>query len=246
VRQLNFYGFRKIKNDPIKVTDIENSHNPKHWHFRHEKFLRDRPDLLVEIKKANQTPGPGQEEVDALKAEVKSLREQVSSMKECMDNFTWLLEELRDGRDSSNLESRKRKQDNPNSPSDSLLCVPMASVLPVDTSNKKMRSTSASSNATHDTEMMKEIFSDSFSTDLDYEIALLEDFDKRDCVLEEAQLGTEENTTLNIRSSSLESQKKLSQALSSLPQDLQQSFMDWSTKVIKELKEQGCESPKGL
>src|SRR5690554_2766098 len=40
VRQLNFYGFRKVKSD---VQD-KNA-----WEFKHEKFVQNRPDLLNEI-----------------------------------------------------------------------------------------------------------------------------------------------------------------------------------------------------
>ena len=68
VRQLNFYGFRKLKNDSIKIpqTKEEQEIEAKYWRFRHEKFLRGRPDLLLEIKKAN-NQGPDREEGDALK-----------------------------------------------------------------------------------------------------------------------------------------------------------------------------------
>merc|ERR1719424_356176 len=54
VRQLNFYGFRKIKTDPIRIRDQESGAEAKYWRFRHEKFLRGRPDMLSEIKKSNQ------------------------------------------------------------------------------------------------------------------------------------------------------------------------------------------------
>lgn len=36
VRQLNFYGFRKIKSDALRLRDAETSEESKFWKFRHE------------------------------------------------------------------------------------------------------------------------------------------------------------------------------------------------------------------
>merc|ERR1719276_792835 len=80
VRQLNFYGFRKIKTDPIRIRDQESGAEAKYWRFRHEKFLRGRPDLLSEIKKSNQIEPAEKQEVDALKNEVKDLKSQLAKM----------------------------------------------------------------------------------------------------------------------------------------------------------------------
>ena len=43
-RQLNFYGFRKIR------SDLQSNH-AQWWEFRHPNFVRGRPDLLSEIKR---------------------------------------------------------------------------------------------------------------------------------------------------------------------------------------------------
>jgi len=80
VRQLNFYGFRKIKSDPLRIKDQETDVESKYWKFRHEKFQRGRPDLLAEIKKSNHTEAAEKQEVDALKAEVKQLKSQLASV----------------------------------------------------------------------------------------------------------------------------------------------------------------------
>eukprot|EP00538_Stauroneis_constricta_P011307 CAMPEP_0119570148 /NCGR_PEP_ID=MMETSP1352-20130426/43461_1 /TAXON_ID=265584 /ORGANISM="Stauroneis constricta, Strain CCMP1120" /LENGTH=620 /DNA_ID=CAMNT_0007619813 /DNA_START=135 /DNA_END=1998 /DNA_ORIENTATION=+ len=40
VRQLNFYGFRKIKSDPLRIRDAINDVESKYWKFRHEKFIQ--------------------------------------------------------------------------------------------------------------------------------------------------------------------------------------------------------------
>ena len=73
VRQLNFYGFHKIKSS---VKD----ENLKWWRFKHEYFLRGRPDLLKEIRKANQINAADQEEVDKLKADVNHLKADMAQM----------------------------------------------------------------------------------------------------------------------------------------------------------------------
>lgn len=81
VRQLNFYGFKKIKNDSIRVHVLEdNDAAHSWWRFKHEKFLRGRPDLLKEIKKASQINAADQEEVNKLKDEVSYLKNVVEQM----------------------------------------------------------------------------------------------------------------------------------------------------------------------
>ena len=87
VRQLNFYGFRKIKTDPIRIRDQESGAESKYWRFRHEKFLRGRPDLLSEIKKSNQIEPAEKQEVDALKTEVRDLKSQLATMSKNMEQF---------------------------------------------------------------------------------------------------------------------------------------------------------------
>jgi hypothetical protein len=77
VRQLNFYGFRKIKSDPVRIRDAETSEESKYWKFRHEKFQQGRPELLAEIRKTNQHESADKQEVEVLKAEVKGLRQQL-------------------------------------------------------------------------------------------------------------------------------------------------------------------------
>eukprot|EP00554_Chaetoceros_debilis_P008487 CAMPEP_0194104370 /NCGR_PEP_ID=MMETSP0150-20130528/4716_1 /TAXON_ID=122233 /ORGANISM="Chaetoceros debilis, Strain MM31A-1" /LENGTH=488 /DNA_ID=CAMNT_0038791879 /DNA_START=105 /DNA_END=1574 /DNA_ORIENTATION=- len=91
VRQLNFYGFRKIKNDPIRLRG-DDGPDSRYWRFRHEYFLRGRPDLLSEIRKANHSQGADQEEVNALKSEVSQLREQLSTMQADMEKVTAMMQ----------------------------------------------------------------------------------------------------------------------------------------------------------
>mmetsp|Transcript_36207 Transcript_36207/g.55605 ORF Transcript_36207/g.55605 Transcript_36207/m.55605 type:complete len:457 (-) Transcript_36207:1043-2413(-) len=94
VRQLNFYGFRKIKTDPIKINHPPSEAESKYWRFRHDKFRRGRPDLLTEIKKANQQDTPDKQEVDALKTEVKELKTKISSMSKDIEKLTAMVEKF--------------------------------------------------------------------------------------------------------------------------------------------------------
>lgn len=91
VRQLNFYGFRKIKSDPLRIRDEMTDVESKYWKFRHEKFQRGRPDLLSEIKKSNHTEAAEKHEVDALKMEVRDLKHQLMSMTKNMEQLASLV-----------------------------------------------------------------------------------------------------------------------------------------------------------
>jgi hypothetical protein len=88
VRQLNFYGFRKIKSDPLRIKEAEMSEESKFWKFRHEKFQRGRPDLLGEIRKSNHNESADKQEVEHLKGEVDQLRAHLSVMNREIDKLT--------------------------------------------------------------------------------------------------------------------------------------------------------------
>ena len=49
VRQLNFYGFKKVKSEAVTLEEEEQLEGTVR--FRHDSFLRGRPDLLVEIQR---------------------------------------------------------------------------------------------------------------------------------------------------------------------------------------------------
>jgi len=106
VRQLNFYGFRKIKTDPIRIRDQESGAEAKYWRFRHEKFLRGRPDLLSEIKKSNQIEPAEKQEVDALKNEVRELKSQLAVMSKNMEQLAGLV-----GSMMKNQEEQQKQTD---------------------------------------------------------------------------------------------------------------------------------------
>jgi hypothetical protein len=94
VRQLNFYGFRKIKSDPLRIRDAVADVESKYWKFRHEKFQRGRPDFLSEIRKSNHTEAADKQEVDALKCEVRELKEKLASMSSDMEKLAALVGDM--------------------------------------------------------------------------------------------------------------------------------------------------------
>lgn len=86
VRQLNFYGFRKIRAEmALRPT------RPPHWsEFRHENFRRNEPELLKIIKRTGTT-----EHIKATEgSELETLRQQVTAMQTQIDTLTGLVTQL--------------------------------------------------------------------------------------------------------------------------------------------------------
>jgi hypothetical protein len=78
-RQLNFYGFRKLKSDPICLADADDK-TSTYVSFFHQHFRKDRPDLLQSIKRATKSEQQTKEENDSLRTEIASLRATMASM----------------------------------------------------------------------------------------------------------------------------------------------------------------------
>ena len=56
VRQLNFYGFRKVKfSNSLRIDHNLEAETAKFWRFRHDSFQRGREDLLIDIKRMPST-----------------------------------------------------------------------------------------------------------------------------------------------------------------------------------------------
>lgn len=89
-RQLNFYGFRKLRTDPI-LNDAVDPRTACYVRFYHEKFQKDKPELLHHIKRATKSEQHSKDDVDSLKEEVARLRETQAQMK---DDFDRRLAEL--------------------------------------------------------------------------------------------------------------------------------------------------------
>jgi HSF-type DNA-binding len=135
VRQLNFYGFRKIKtgkvvrvtghgNAPtttLSTTSSSTTTTPstqyvesKYWKFRHEKFKQGRPDLLAYIKKSQGGGGdPGAScDVDKPNEEVMDeLRQEIRVLEDSTHSMRREISDLR-----GLVESLVRLQQPPQQP----------------------------------------------------------------------------------------------------------------------------------
>ena len=75
VRQLNFYGFRKLKTTDSRI-----------WMFRHPQFQRSKPDQISEIKRSVHYAEPAQE-ITELKSQVVALSERLAIMEEKLEQI---------------------------------------------------------------------------------------------------------------------------------------------------------------
>lgn len=118
VRQLNFYGFRKIKySDSIRINTVLEEKTANFWRFRHDNFRKGREDLLVEIKRSNSnrpsnSTSDGRvklkaskgaagkktiektEEVVELKNELNTLKSRIAQMTNNIDELTTLVQNV--------------------------------------------------------------------------------------------------------------------------------------------------------
>lgn len=118
VRQLNFYGFRKIKSDSILNNAKASAPGPdgsiepaKWWEFKHPNFKRGRADLLSEIKRATHYAN-GVDEKDFLNVrdEVSRLKEKISVMSGVIDELTSSVEMLMSHNSSLNKQLQGHKR----------------------------------------------------------------------------------------------------------------------------------------
>ena len=78
-RQLNFYGFRKLKAEPILTADFD-AGTACYVRFYHDKFQKDRPELLAHIKRATKSDQQSKDEVEDLKMEVNKMKDCINAM----------------------------------------------------------------------------------------------------------------------------------------------------------------------
>jgi HSF-type DNA-binding len=83
-RQLNFYGFRKLRTDPILTSDVDPS-TACYVRFYHDKFQKDKPELLHHIKRATKSDQQSKDDVDSLKEQVHRLKDCITHMSMDMD-----------------------------------------------------------------------------------------------------------------------------------------------------------------
>ncbi|KAI8073467.1 HSF-type DNA-binding-domain-containing protein [Gilbertella persicaria] len=102
VRQLNMYGFHKVNKSPRGHRTLAEN---QIWEFSHPKFLRNRPDLLDDIKRKSMESDPSRRESD-LQHHVNMLQasqsEMIQQIQHLYDNFSQVMKEL---------EQTKQKQE---------------------------------------------------------------------------------------------------------------------------------------
>ena len=93
VRQLNFYGFRKLREEHVELENVDEEAS-KWCHFHHPKFQQGRPDLLKEITKNTHKDVAERTELEALRTEVKDLKSQIKNLKSDMGILASLVGDL--------------------------------------------------------------------------------------------------------------------------------------------------------
>lgn len=110
VRQLNFYGFRKLKVDDPNLPPEEKTW----WEFQHEKFLRGHKHLLTDIRRKTCTGADGinqmSREMKDTKREVDGLREDFREMKNTIDRLTMVIEELTRTKEQEGRQSTRSSE----------------------------------------------------------------------------------------------------------------------------------------
>jgi len=100
VRQLNLYGFQKVRTSDIQQTLLStgqsnNEMELKYCIFKHELFQRGRLDLLSQIRRPNQISEPaGKSEVEKLRTEAKELQATISTLSLQMGQISVLINNL--------------------------------------------------------------------------------------------------------------------------------------------------------
>lgn len=241
MRQLKFYGFRKIKIDAIRLNNDPNDIENKYWRFHHEKFQQNRPDLLNDIRRSNQN-GENSQDVSDLKSEVQCLKDKVVSMSSDVDRLTTMMEEMmkKESKAVSNSKEelscgKKRKVNVPpikvefDSDQD-LLLEDVPSEVPEIMSCDGLGSCSTLPLRTNS---RQESFPSLTGSDQDFISDLLDDeLDFGDDMVFDAETNSSEGSKQSCESSNLyggmdpDVAKKLHDTLAVFPKDLQSLFVD--------------------
>jgi len=101
VRQLNFYGFRKLRNnDSIRIDPILEEATAKYWRFHHEHFQKGRLDLLTNIRRSGGNTNTEEEaesqpeDVDSLKTDMTKIKDKIAAMSNEVDKLTTMVYDL--------------------------------------------------------------------------------------------------------------------------------------------------------
>uniref|UniRef100_A0A7R9U1Y2 HSF-type DNA-binding domain-containing protein n=1 Tax=Pinguiococcus pyrenoidosus TaxID=172671 RepID=A0A7R9U1Y2_9STRA len=110
VRQLNFYGFRKIKSDALLNTPQEKLW----WEFRHDYFQQGKPWLLSEIKRTNYSAQTEEnKDVADIRREMGVLKGKIEEVSANIEKLKDIVKDLSKAREAQAAEaastSKKRK-----------------------------------------------------------------------------------------------------------------------------------------
>jgi hypothetical protein len=248
VRQLNFYGFRKIKSDPLRIKDAELHEDSKFWKFRHENFQRGRPDLLFEIRKSNSNESADKQEVEQLKNEVRELKDILSFSTSELENLKAVVGKLANGnqhktfdRSLPKVASKRRKlvhdsefpyqvtsgnvQDHSLFTDNSLTPLPLTSNMDLTREGHQFLSTGISSFSPPDEEMLASLFAfDSLDEMNSIDPGNFPDF----------PVSTIPDWRDFNNSMSPELDQKLNHSLATLPREMQKMFVDRIVAMIAE------------
>ena len=73
------YRFRKLKAEPILTADYD-ARTACYVRFYHEKFQKDRPELLKDIKRATKSDATSKDDLDSLKSEISKLKQTIENL----------------------------------------------------------------------------------------------------------------------------------------------------------------------
>ncbi|KAI9255306.1 HSF-type DNA-binding-domain-containing protein [Sporodiniella umbellata] len=109
VRQLNMYGFHKVNKSPKGHRTLAEN---QIWEFSHTKFLKDRPDLLEEIKrKTLETDTNRRDDVGTNMAMMQvSQTEMVQQLTRLQDNYCQMKKELEEAKYKQQKQQQLLKQ----------------------------------------------------------------------------------------------------------------------------------------
>lgn len=248
VRQLNFYGFRKIKYaDTIKIDAKLEAETANFWRFRHEKFIRGKPELLIDIKRSNGHQAgtvkkvipdtiKSKEEATVLKDEVTTLKQRIEAMTKNIDELTSMVQKVtlkQEGiADPESCVGTKRKkldtvtesQIQPDAPVSSTSAMEIEELSLDNSSFPPLPPTEVPSRSSSTTENSK-------LTDDDFVDQLFNQFGDDDNemvgLLEEPRTDSPQPTEdANENSPDPKLMKKLSDALALLPREMQEMIVD--------------------
>mmetsp|Transcript_19942 Transcript_19942/g.29577 ORF Transcript_19942/g.29577 Transcript_19942/m.29577 type:complete len:418 (-) Transcript_19942:160-1413(-) len=250
VRQLNFYGFRKIKYaDTIKIDAKLEAETANFWRFRHEKFIRGKPELLVDIKRSNGHQSgivkkfipdtiKSKEEASVLKDEVTTLKQRIEEMNKNIDELTSMVQKVTLKQEGiadpeSNVGSKRKKveniTDNQIQPDAPVSCSSAMEIEELSLDNSSFpplppaEVPSRSSSTTESSKLTDDDFVDQlfnqFGDDDNEMVGLLEEPRTDTPQVQPTEDGNENSPDPKLM-------KKLSDALALLPREMQEMIVD--------------------